>query len=181
LNLLERVRTAPELESYFKVREANAAAKVVTFETLWTVFAPNTLIVARPFMNIPQILKVSHSPIPYNPQHRYRSLTMWAWCWDWDGKRMLKVTYQLKFERFPGTKDITELQYYPLSFCTNPDELCNTVRKRSLQFIKTTARCGLGSSQMFLYNGLAYADQRNILSNEDDNPAVSDEIPMSEI
>lgn len=145
----------------------------MTYETLWTVFAPNTLIVARPFMNTPQILKVADSPIPYHRRDLHRALWMWAWCWDWDGKRMLKVEYRLKFERFPGTKDITELQYYPLCFYDNPEELRSTVRKRSLQFIKTTARCPPGASQMFLYDGLAYADQRNVLSNEDDNPAVS--------
>jgi len=125
-------------------------------------------------MNIPQILKVADSPIPYNSRQLDRALWMWAWCWDWDGKRMLKVEYGLKFERFPGTKDITELQYYPLSFYDNPEELCNTIRKRSLQFIKTTARCDLGASQMFLYDGLTYADQRSVLSNEDDKPVVSD-------
>jgi hypothetical protein len=87
---------------------------------------------------------------------------------------MLKVEYGLKFDRFPGTKDITELQYYPLSFYEHPEELCNIIRKRSLQFIKTTARCNQGASQMYRYEGLAYADQRSVLSNEDDKPLVSD-------
>jgi len=40
---------------------------------------------------------------------------MWAWSWDFDGKKILKVEYALKFERFRGTKPITDLPFYPVS------------------------------------------------------------------
>lgn len=118
-------------------------------------------------MNTPQILRVHESPIPYNPHARYKSLVMWAWCWDWDGKKMIKVLYQLRFERFRGTKAINELPYYPLSFHESEAELRSESLRRSLQFIKATAKCPPGSSQMFRYDGNAYADRRKILARDD--------------
>lgn len=176
-SLLERVRTAPELEDYFKSRESNMAAKVTTFDTLWTVFAPGTHIVARVFRGSEQIFTVHDSPIPwpqYAAQVTYKHHTMWVWNWDYDGKKILKVFYKLKFERFRGTKPITELPYYTLSVL--PDErqqaLTKASRGRAYKFIKATVRCKKGAEQMFMYHGLAYADQRNLLSNKDDAPTT---------
>lgn len=78
---------------------------MTTFETLWTVFAPKTLIVAKPFMGIPQLLEVSVSPIlPLDIPSKYIQKTwLEAWCWDWDGNKMVKVQYDLKIKRFRGT------------------------------------------------------------------------------
>jgi len=65
ISLLGRVKSAPELQDYFKSRDSNLAAKVVAFDTLWTSFAPGTLVVARLFQNVEQIFKVEDSPIPW--------------------------------------------------------------------------------------------------------------------
>lgn len=103
-HLLGRVKTAEELEDYFKTREVNASARVTTFNTLWTIIAPKTLIVARPFLGIPQLLEVSGSPIP--PRGYTKDVSrLWtvAWCWDWNGKNMVKVSYYFKTKRFRGT------------------------------------------------------------------------------
>lgn len=103
-HLLGRVETAEELEDYFKTKEVNGGAKVTTFETLWTIFAPKTLIVAKPFLGIPQLLEVSESPIPPRGYAKNASrLWTFAWCWDWNGKNMIKVTYAFKTKRFRGT------------------------------------------------------------------------------
>jgi hypothetical protein len=118
-------------------------------------------------MKRPQIFSIKNSPIPYSQHVQYKYLYMWAWCWDWDGKRMIKVQYRLRFEFFPGTKPISELPYYPLAFYEKPDELRSTILKESLRFLKATALCFPGSSQMFLYEGTAYADRRQILAREE--------------
>lgn len=167
-SLLERVKTAPELQDYFKSRDSNLAAKVTTFDTLWANFAPGTLVVARLFQNVEQIFKVEDSPIPWSLSQTYRHHKMWAWSWDFDGKKILKVEYALKFERFRGTKPIKELPYYPIEYHPDPDRLKRESRERALKFIKATIRCARGAEQMFRYRGLAYADQRNLLSNKDD-------------
>lgn len=39
----------PKLDKYFKSRTSNKEQKSVTFETLWTMFPPGTLIYGRPF------------------------------------------------------------------------------------------------------------------------------------
>ncbi|KAI1840596.1 hypothetical protein JX266_013200 [Neoarthrinium moseri] len=175
-NLLERVETAPELQNYFKLRESYISSKVVTFETLWTIFAPGELIVARPYMKRPQILRVNDSPIPFSLSKSYKYLVMWAWCWDWDGRKMIKVQYRFKFENFRGTKPITELPSYPLGLHDGVDDLKVTILKESRTFINATALCKPGAGQMFRYNGLAYADRRQILGQEESIEVINGEI-----
>lgn len=165
--LLERIETAPELRDYFKIRTSNLAAKVVTFDTLWTVFAPGTLVVARLFQNEEQIFKVEDSPIPW-PNWAPRSHKMWVWSWDYDGKKMLKVQYCLKFERFRGTKPITELPYYPIEYHGASQKLKDDSRQRASQFTKATIRCLKGADQMFKYKGVAYAVPRNLLLDKEE-------------
>lgn len=129
-NLLNRVKNAPELEAYFKLRGSNENTRTVTFETLWAAFAPGQLIVARPFMDTAQIMMVEDSPLPWNnnPNH---PLSMWAWTWDWDGRRLLKVEHAFKIDRFRGTKDVTSLEYVPLEMYEDAEELKKVVRERS--------------------------------------------------
>jgi hypothetical protein len=166
VHLLNRVQTAPELEKYFKTRETNVNAKITTYETLWTCFGPKTKIVAKPFMNTPQILEVLISPIPYfTPVEA--TLPMYAWGWDWNGKRMVKVYYELKFERFRGTKSISELPFYPIEFHSNKDELLSTIRARNKKWLEII-HVKPGASQMFKYSGNAYADRRKVLAAGDD-------------
>lgn len=175
VSLLDRVRTTPELQDYFKTRKSNLAAKVTTFDTLWTVFAPGTLVVARPFHNMEQIFKVNDSPIPWTTSSGYRYHQMWAWSWDYDGKKLLKVEYCLKFERFRGTKAITELPYCPLEYYGDEakiKDIKEKSRERALSFIRATIRCKQGADQMFRYQGPAYVSQRNLLSKKDDGPRL---------
>jgi hypothetical protein len=164
---MERIQLAPELEKYFKVRETNANASITTYETLWTCFPPKTKIVAKPFMNTHQLLQVTSSPIPFSSPAE-STLQMWAWCWDWNGKKMVKVFYLLRFERFRGTKNINELPFYPLEYHTGKDELCKTIRKRGFEYYNAV-RCKPGASQMFTYVGNAYGDRRKVLASSDED------------
>lgn len=80
-NLLDHVRSSPELDGYFKLRgsQEEDVAKAITFETLWAAFAPGTLIVVQPFRDTEQIMMVAESPIPYSLKYRYIKLWLWAW------------------------------------------------------------------------------------------------------
>lgn len=171
-SLLNRVKTAPEVQDYFKARDSYLGSKValVAYENLWTFFSPGSLVVARLFQGGTQILKVQDSPIPWDHRraHRIPYLTMWAWAWDWDGKKLMKIEYKLKFDRFRGTKPVSELPFYPLEFDPESEALIRDARARSLQFLRATFHCEPGAAQMFRYSGLAYADQHNILSKNED-------------
>ncbi|RYP22908.1 hypothetical protein DL767_008956 [Monosporascus sp. MG133] len=175
-HLLGRVETAEELEDYFKTKEVNSIAKVTTFETLWTVFAPKTLIVTKPFLGIPQLLEVSSSPLSApGAMKKVSRLWMTAWCWDWDGKKMVKVYYDLKFRRFRGTMEISKLDYYPLSYYEGAEELQSTIRKRSKAFLKATMFCPTGAGQTFKYEGMAFVARRKVVSGSRDEDEDEDE------
>jgi hypothetical protein len=125
------------------------------------------LIVATPFRGILQILEVADYLIAPN------FLRIWVWQWDWDGNMMLKVKYELRIEKFRGTREVAELPYYPLACYEKHKELCVIVRERSLQFIKATTRCSSASHQVFRYDGLAYAHLTKIFPDEKESIDVS--------
>lgn len=87
---------------------------------------------------------------------------------DFDGHNLVKVWHPFKVDRFRGTKHVTDLEYIPLDLHANREELKETVRKRSQKFLRYTVLCKEGSDQVFQYDGLAYADERKTLG--DDEP-----------
>lgn len=113
-------------------------------------------------MDVDQILQVVDGPTITQRFFRVN-----CWQWDWDGTRMLKVKYELEIKRFRGTKRIAELPFHPLSHNSQPDELCATIRARSLRFIQATFHCNSGSSQLFQYKGYVYTHLRKIFSGSD--------------
>ncbi|KAI1337337.1 hypothetical protein F5Y15DRAFT_418099 [Xylariaceae sp. FL0016] len=177
-HLLGRIETAEELEDYFKTREANASANVTTFETMWTVFAPKTLIVVKPYMGHLQLLQVHGSPIPsrWMPTNQITRLWLEAWGWDWNGKKMVKVFYDLKIKRFRGTKQINELDYYPLSYHSDPGLLRSQIVGRSKSFLRMTRFVKPGAGQSFSYEGNAFVTRRKVVSvNKEDDEDDDDD------
>lgn len=140
---------------------------MVNFDILWTVFAPDTLVVASPFMDSKQILRIIGSP--YLSKSSQGIFRIRAWQWDWDGKAMLKVGYDLEIEYFRGSQKIAALPVYPLQALpkVQRDKLCGNIRKRAIQFIKATIRCEPGANQAFRYNGQVYMHGRDISRNTD--------------
>ncbi|RYP56141.1 hypothetical protein DL771_012086 [Monosporascus sp. 5C6A] len=131
-NLLAAVKAKPELEDYFRIRDADAKSRTATFETLWTLFAPETLVMARPFMNIPQVFRVIDTI-----RLSRRLFRIWAWHWDWDGKLL-------------SGSSMTWI----LNVSSGLDE------GRSLRFIEQTFWCKPGADQLFQYHGHAYVHRR---------------------
>ncbi|EXJ63456.1 uncharacterized protein A1O5_11505 [Cladophialophora psammophila CBS 110553] len=160
-NLLECISTCTELESYFKTRESNLESHTITYQTIWTLFRPGTLVVARPFMNLPQVFEVKTSPDPWED----RRLNIECWGYDWNGKEIVRVTFEFPLERFRGTKEISSLFCYPLEFYRDENgnfdqSLRNELVKRGqwfLELCKTT-----GAKQMFEYDGQALSSRRSL-------------------
>ena len=116
-------------------------------------------------MKTPQVLEVLNSPFPFsNPVEP--TLEMLAWCWDWNGKKMVKVYYVLKFDRFRGTKSINRLDYYPLSFDLSNEKTIAEIKVHSERYIKSVS-VDLGAKQMFTYQGDALGDRRKVLASAD--------------
>ena len=74
------------------------------------------------------------------------------------------LEYELKFKRFRGTTPIAELPYYPLEYHGEPR---SAHEGGSVMYLKMTALCKPEAGQMFKYTGLAFSDQRNVLSRQD--------------
>jgi hypothetical protein len=164
--LLESVTSSPELEKYFKSRDSNIKAGISTFDTMWTLFAPKTKIVAKLFLNQTQILEVGRAPIPRRRTRRNpeaREHTVLAWCWDWNGKKMVKVYYFLPIERYWGTKDIDQLFCYPLQYHNDDkEELCKSIIARGERY-NAIVRSEAGATQMYKYDGPALSERRSVI------------------
>ena len=172
--LLETIKVAPELQSYFKTRESNRIASITTYETMWTLFAPKTPVIAKLFLNTSQVFEVEGAPIPYF-KGRERKLNVFAWCWDWNGKEMIKIYYSLPIEKFRGTKDIDALPCYPLKYhkTGNSEEgegegIRKTLRERGAKYNKIV-RSRPGATQMYEYKGEAVSNRQNIIKSTDND------------
>ena len=169
---MDTVKAAPELVGYFKTRESNLNAAITTYETMWTLFAPKTKIIAKPFLNTSQIFEVEGAPVPYG-RVPPKTLRVLAFCWDWNGKEMTKVFYLLPIDKFRGTKDINQLPCYPIKYYKNGtpedvDELCKAIKTRGIKYNKIV-RSPPGATQMFSYNGEAVSDRRNVIKSTENN------------
>lgn len=153
--LLKCVMNTPELEAYFEVREANLQSSVVTYDTLWTLFGPGTKIIAKLFLDEPQVFTVHEAPIPVGDK-KFKKFSVIAWCWDWNGKKIVKSFYQFSIDEFPGKKYINELSVYPVSF-GNLKEKADHVEKIRVRADKYYEMVNgkPGSGQMWMFDGIA--------------------------
>ena len=159
-----------KLDKYFKSRDSNRAQRVVTFETLWTIFAPGTLIYGRLFQGQDQVLLVYDSLRTWPSSGRDERWSLICWTYDWDGKLFRRMQVCLDFESFENKKPITSLPYYPLEFHDHHEEIKErlTLRGRKYQEL-CTAKQG---SRMFNYSGEAIFDQKGISGVQTDDDKV---------
>lgn len=157
-------------------------AEVTTFEYMWTIFAPGSLVLAKPFLKQNQIFKVSLTPIPNYVRDLPAKLYITAYCWDWNGKKEVKIHYDFAIERFRGTKDINQLDCYPIKYHTDSSgvnqeaELRKTISERGKKY-RSFVQCKEGAEQMHIHKGLAVSEQRNALrlEGEEENRFGNDE------
>jgi len=110
-----------KLDSYLKAREDLIKQKSITFEALWTIFPPGTIIYGQIFLkNQDQIFIVEDNQRPWPMEGSRRSGTLRPWvlnCWTYDftGKHFQRRRVALSFDSFDGPKPIESLPFYPLS------------------------------------------------------------------
>jgi hypothetical protein len=156
MKLLDHVKSSTELETYFKTRESHIQSNSTTYQTMWTLFRPGGKVVAKPFMNTPQVFIVKASPEPLENNN----LSVGCWCYDWDGKDMVKSSFNFPIEKFRGTKDICSLFCYPLQYHRDEagrfcyEDLCRTLQAQG-QIFNDLCRVERGAKQMFQYDGIA--------------------------
>ena len=165
--LLETISNSsgdPKLDKYFK-RDFNKEQKSVSFETLWTIFPPGSLIYGRPFLGQDQIfiVKDNKRTWPYRRRGSPNEQGPWiliCWIYDWDGsrKRFKRMPLSVEFEHFEGYKPITSLPYYPWELNENRAMITDKLIKRGKDYRKfcTTAE----GSRMFDYKGEAIFARR---------------------
>ena len=158
-----------KLDKYFKARESNNQQRCVTFESLWTLFPPGTLIYGKPFQGQDQIFIVKDNTAPW-PREDTR-WTLECWTYDWDGKSFKRMGLRLEVESFDGTKPITELPFYPLDYHQQPEDLKKRLVERGVKYKKVcTLKQG---SRMFDYKGDAVFGKKGFSGFTGDDDEVS--------
>ena len=148
----------PKLDKYFKTYDSNKEQKSVTFETLWTIFPPGSLVCGKPFQGQDQVFIVQDNsrPWPYSRANSAREKATWdllCWTYDWDGKMFRRLSLNLEFEYFDGHKPITSLPYYPFELDEKRACIKDNLIKQGVKYRQfCTATQG---SRMFDYHGEA--------------------------
>ena len=148
----------PKLDKYFRARDSNKELNAVTFDTLWTIFLPGSLVYGQPFQGQHQIFIVQDSDKTW-PDFRstrvveHESWDLLCWTYDWDGNKFRRMCLRLEFEYFDGHKLITSLPFYPWKLNEQRDIIRDSLRKQGVEYRRIcTAAQG---SRMFEYNGEA--------------------------
>lgn len=161
----------PRLDKYFKTRDSDREQKVVTYETLWTIFPPGTLIYGKPFQGQDQVLLVYENLMPWLNSRDDERWNLICWTYDWDGKKFRRMAVSLKFEAFEEKKPITSLPYYPLKLHENHEDIRNDLIKRGKKYQEfCIAKQG---SRMFDYTGEAIFGKKGISGVYLDDDVVS--------
>jgi hypothetical protein len=154
----------PELASYFKTRETHRTAAITTFDTLWTLFPPKELVYAKPHMKQDQVFEMVNIEYPDKIPGAESPSKLWisAWSWEHDGDKSIKVFYWHGIKRFTGTKDIKDLECYPLKYHAGGSEEAINSLKASLvergKRYEQISQSKTGAAQMWLYDGSVIID-----------------------
>ena len=148
----------PKLDKYFKTRDSIKEQKSVTFETLWTIFPPGSLVYGQPFQGQDQVFIVQDNVQiwPFFRSGRSPKETSWSllcWTYDWDGKMFRRLCLELKFEYFDGHRPITSLPYYPFELNERRADIKEKLKQQGSNYREIcTATQG---SRLFDYSGEA--------------------------
>src|SRR6201996_9105121 len=93
--------------------------RVITFEYLWTIFEPQTLVYSVSDGK-ECVFKLNSSNTATDQRRGLDFLQLEVWSVDWDGTKFGQHTTYLQNYEFAGTTPITSLQAYPLEF--HPDK-----------------------------------------------------------
>lgn len=107
------------LDRYFKTRDVLNDTKTITFESLWTLFPPGSLVVSSPFLDMPQVFFVqqfkTETYYSYYNESPETNFHVVVYSFDWDGSFFNRVPYEFKILEFQDKKSIFELPIYPIN------------------------------------------------------------------
>ncbi|KAI1779542.1 P-loop containing nucleoside triphosphate hydrolase protein [Hypoxylon cercidicola] len=144
------------LNDYLSTRDLLMQSKSITFDALWTIFSPGTIVYGRPCLKLHHIFIVEDCQEAWpSPGDKIWSLDCWAY--DWDGHHFKRRPITLTFPRFSGTRPITGLPYYPLALHDNSGEIKDHLLQRGRRYREyCTAK---SNTRRFKYNGKAIVDK----------------------
>jgi hypothetical protein len=143
------------LDDYFRDRDSLLKSKSITFDTLWTIFPPGTIVYGRPYLKTEQVFIVQE-PWDFWPASE-KKWYLRCWTYDWNGEVFRRISVFLGFNRFRGTKAISSLPYYPLEEVQDRDELKRRLIERGKKYWDyCTAE---DDDRRFRCNGKAIADK----------------------
>ncbi|KAF8828469.1 hypothetical protein HHX47_DHR3000174 [Lentinula edodes] len=152
----------PKLEDYFRIRDHLKASNSITFDTLWTIFPPGTLVHSAPFLRLDQLFVVQdyQTAWPNNDNARSKRLLYWnldCWTYDWNGQYFQRYGITLSIDYFEGFKPISSLPVRPFDVVENPSKLKDKLLRRGKLFRKY---CSIPKDcRMFQYSGKAILDK----------------------
>ena len=160
----------PKLDKYFKTRLSNRDQGVVTFETLFTLFPPGTLIYGRPFLGQDQVLLMWDNMSSWPVTRSGKLWTMLCWTYDWDGKVFKRMPLRIDIDHFEGAKRITTLPFYPLEYHPQCQQIKEAMIARGKRY---RDYCGQKpGSQMFDYDGEAVPAKKGFSRLDDDEVSL---------
>lgn len=177
--LLDKIKVGSgdtKLDSYLKARDDLIKQKSITFETLWTVFPPGTIIYGKIFLkhasDQDQIFIVEDNvrTWPQEPElgsRRSGGTLPWklrCWTYDFVGQKFQRRCVVLRIDHFDGPKPIAALPFYPLSVF-DPDER-RQIETRLVERGKKFRQYCMSDQdhRMHEYSGEAILDQRGFRS-----------------
>lgn len=157
--MLSRIRSSPELRSFFSGLDGQEKRRSVQFDYLWTIFPPGEIIISSVFMREPQLFIAKHcyeSELEESGRGSRRALKLICWTYDWNGKTFNRVPVKFTFEEFQGSRGIETLEAYPLKFRSDTptcstEQLRERLRRRGRRFRDLCIR--ERGKQMFQYEG----------------------------
>ena len=94
---------------------------LTTFSSLWTIFRPETMVVLHT-ESFKECYRVN-SCCEVLLRTGEMAFQITAWFWDYNGSAFGPSKSQLVITEFEGTKDITDLNVFPISFLDEDDRL----------------------------------------------------------
>lgn len=122
-----------ELKDAIAVRNDLVANKVITFEHLWTIFEPASLVYSMDDGQ-ERLYELSSSSQSYDSFRGLAYLRLSCVSVDWDGEKFGRRDESLLIYEFDGTEKIAKLSAYPLIFHQDPLKLSDRLVLRGKQF-----------------------------------------------
>src|SRR5690606_4166044 len=122
----------------------------ITFDLLWALFLPNSLIFTYcPGSHEPQCLKLGYGEYRCSPA-RGKHFQLETHFINFDGKKFFKQKLIVDIYEYRGSRRIDDLPFFPLAYHEQEDKIIAQLVSRGREF------CKLDGSHNKLYKGIAF-------------------------